>query len=237
MISTKLHLNWQPCACINVKGQKEHLHQIADKIQRLDRVQVRPPLLKPSAICAAGEDVLLCSDDERRAIVQITLTCIWWCYYLHVWDSHRASVSVSKRITRKFRPVQVPYILNESALTVTPYEKDLGVWVASDLTWSKHITKGCAKDNKLLSFLRRTTLDISSVRTHRTLYLAVVHPALGYTTQVWSPQTVKLIDKLERIQRRATKYILGLPFLCAESLQKNAFSLPIYYLCAIGTNS
>ena len=53
---------------------KEHLRQITDKIQPLDQVQVRPPLLKPSAICAAGEDVLLCSDDERRAIVQITLT-------------------------------------------------------------------------------------------------------------------------------------------------------------------
>ena len=43
---------------------KEHLRQIVDKIQRLDQVQVRPPLLKPSAICSAGEDVLLCSDDE-----------------------------------------------------------------------------------------------------------------------------------------------------------------------------
>ena len=32
---------------------KEYLHQIADKIQRLDQVQVRPPLLKPSAICTA----------------------------------------------------------------------------------------------------------------------------------------------------------------------------------------
>ena len=45
---------------------KELLRQIADKTQRLDQVQVRPPLLKPSAICTAGEDVLLCSDDERR---------------------------------------------------------------------------------------------------------------------------------------------------------------------------
>ena len=52
---------------------KEHLRQIADtmKIQRLDQVQVRPPLLKPSAICTAGEDVLLCSDDESPNHVSI----------------------------------------------------------------------------------------------------------------------------------------------------------------------
>ena len=53
---------------------KEHLRQIADWIQRLDQVQVRPPLLKPSTICTSGEDVLLCSDDERRAIVQSSLS-------------------------------------------------------------------------------------------------------------------------------------------------------------------
>ena len=136
-----------------------------------------------------------------------------------------------QRITRKSRPVQVSYILNESPLTVTPYEKDLGVWVASDLTWSKHITEGYAKANKLLGFLRRTTLDIGSVRTRRTLYQAVVRPALGYATQVWCPQTVKLIEKLERIQRRATKYILGLPFLCAESYKERLLSTDLLPLC------
>ena len=136
-----------------------------------------------------------------------------------------------QRITRKSRPFQVSYILNESPLTVTPYEKDLGVWVASDLTWSKNITEGCAKANKLLGFLRRTTLDIGSVRTRRTLYLAVVHPALGYAAQVWCPQTVKLIEKLERIQRRATKYILGLPFLCAESYKERLLSTDLLPLC------
>ena len=134
-------------------------------------------------------------------------------------------------ITRKSCPVQVSYILNESPLAVTPYEKDLGVWVASDLTWTKHVTEGCAKANKLLGFLRRTTLDIGSVRTRRTLYLAIVRPALGYATQVWCPQSVKLIEKVERIQRRATKFILSLPFLCAESYKERLQSTDLLPLC------
>ena len=50
---------------------KEHLRRIADNIQRLDQVQVRPPLHKPSAIYTAGEDVLLCSDDESPNHVNI----------------------------------------------------------------------------------------------------------------------------------------------------------------------
>ena len=85
---------------------KEHLHQIADKIQRLDQVQVRPPLLKPSAICTTGEDVLLCSDDESPNPANI-----WWCYYQHVWDSHRAC-QVSSRYDKTgfhccFGPVDI----------------------------------------------------------------------------------------------------------------------------------
>ena len=50
---------------------KEHLRRIADNIQRLDQIQVRPPLHKPSAIYTAGEDVLLCSDDESPNHVNI----------------------------------------------------------------------------------------------------------------------------------------------------------------------
>ena len=95
----------------------------------------------------------------------------------------RRQVQVSayhKKVSSTPSPLHLERV---TADTVTPYEKDLGVWVAIDLTWSKHITEGCAKANKLLGFLRRTTLDIGSVRTRRTLYLAVVRPALGYATR------------------------------------------------------
>ena len=100
-------------------------------------------------------------------------------------------------------------------------------------TWNHPLLNTCAKATctKLLGFLRRTTLDIGSVRTHRTLYLAVVGPALGYATRVCCSQTVKLIEKLEKIQRRVTKYILGLPFLCAESYKERLLSTDLLPLC------
>ena len=38
--------------------------------------------------------------------------------------------------------------------------------------------------------------------------IAVVRPALGYATQVWAPQTIDLIRRIERVQQRASKFIL-----------------------------
>lgn len=51
----------------------QHLGHIARKITHPDRVQIEPPLRNPAALCVASDDVLVCADDERRAIFQVTL--------------------------------------------------------------------------------------------------------------------------------------------------------------------
>ena len=137
-----------------------------------------------------------------------------------------------QRVTRKYSPVEYPYQLKNQVLTVTPEEKDLGVWVTSDLTWSKHVLDRCAKANKLLGFLCRCAAEVRDRNTRRILYLSVARPVLGYATQVWTPQSIELCKRMERIQRRASKFILNLPFLCNESYQDRLISinlLPISY--------
>ena len=61
---------------------------------------------------------------------------------------------------------------------------------------------------------------MKNVSTRRTLYLAVVRTTLGYATQVWSPQSIDLIKRTERIQRRATKFILNLLYMCGETYKE-----------------
>ncbi len=114
-------------------------------------------------------------------------------------------------ITRRSQQINHPYtIKGKLELTHIPVQnKDLGIWIASDLTWSKHVLDRCAQANKLLEFVKRCSGEISDVRTRRTLYLSLVRSAFGYSSQVWSPQTVTLIQRMERVQRRATKYILS----------------------------
>ena len=64
------------------------------------------------------------------------------------------------------------------------------------------------------------------------MYLALVRPHLGYATQVWSSQSIELMKSLERVQRRATKYILMLPSQTEWSYQDRLIQcnlLPISY--------
>ena len=63
------------------------------------------------------------------------------------------------------------------------------------------------------------------MRTRRALYLSLVRSVFGYSRQVWTPQTVTLIHRVERVQRMATKYILNLPYLCSETYRERLVSL------------
>ena len=62
--------------------------------------------------------------------------------------------------------------------------------------------------------MRRASRYIQSTQTRRTLYLSIVGCHLGYATQVWSPQSIGLLKRVENVQRRATKLILKLSFRC-----------------------
>ena len=73
------------------------------------------------------------------------------------------------------------------------------------------------KANKILGYVKRTSNSIKSIDTKRTIYLTIVRAHLAYSSPVWAPQTVDNIKNIERIQRRATKYILGLSYRCRDT--------------------
>ena len=101
-------------------------------------------------------------------------------------------------------------------------------------TWNRQVFEQCSHANKMLGFVKWNTRHIQSTMANliRSIYLTIVKPHLGYATQVWVPQSIYLISNLEKIQRRATKYILKLPFSCCQSYEKRLKTLsllPISY--------
>ncbi len=131
------------------------------------------------------------------------------------------------RVTRKHNKIIYPYKLHETILTSTECERDLGVLTSSDLTWSKHIDHQCSKANKILGYVRRSTLDIKNTTVLRTLYLSLVRTQLCYGSQIWAPQTITAIQQAERLQRRATKFVLDLPFRCNTTYEERLLQLDL----------
>ena len=79
-------------------------------------------------------------------------------------------------LTRKLTPVMYNYELNNEILIQTECEQDLGVFLDKNLTWKRQVYEQSAKTNKLLGYIRRSTMYIHSQEVRRTLYLALVRP-------------------------------------------------------------
>ena len=69
---------------------------------------------------------------------------------------------------------------------------------------------------KILGLIRRT-ITCKDTQLIVPVYTAIVRPHLEYCIKAWRPYRKKDIDKLERIQRRATKMIPELRDLSYES--------------------
>jgi hypothetical protein len=137
----------------------------------------------------------------------------------------------SQRITWKTMPITNDYKLNTLNIQQTDSERDLRVWVENRLTWNKQVNEQSTKANKLLGYIRRSSLYIHNTAVRRTLYLALVRPHLGYATQTWAPQSVELLKQVERTQRRATKFILELPFSSTVDYTTRLQALSLLPIC------
>ena len=112
-------------------------------------------------------------------------------------------------VTCKKAPVSFPYHLGSKELLRVDDEKDLGVIFSSKLQWNLHINQMVSKVKRQLGVLQRTCYSLTDINIRCTLYLSLVKSNLSYATQVWSPtHNRQLSERIERVQRRATKWIL-----------------------------
>ena len=137
-------------------------------------------------------------------------------------------------ITRRKSPLIYPYALGDHQLLSSDVESDLGItMISSRLLWNVQINKVRSKANKTLGLIRRSTMEITDTNARRLLYLQLMRSNFSYATQAWCPQSVKLIEDVEKVQRRATKYILNLGFISQTLLtRQDSFSsniLPVSY--------
>jgi hypothetical protein len=105
---------------------------------------------------------------------------------------------------------KVPYFyeLNNNILQQVTSNPYLGINISEDLKWSNQINKTATKANSTLAFLKRN-LRHCPEQCKKLAYLALVRSILEYASVVWDPYLIKDIEQLEKVQRRAARFITG----------------------------
>ena len=106
------------------------------------------------------------------------------------------------------------YKMGDAVLGRTTQEKDLDVTFSADMKVSEQCGIVASKGNKILGLIR--TITYKEKQLIVPLNKAIVRPHLEYCIQAWRLYR-KDIDKLETIQRRATKMIPELRDLSYEN--------------------
>ena len=101
------------------------------------------------------------------------------------------------------------YRMGDTWLDSSICERDLGVLVYNKLNMNQQCDKAAKKANAMLGCIARS-IESRAREVIIPLYSALVRPPLEYCVQFWAPQFQKNIDKLERVQRQATRMVEGL---------------------------
>lgn len=109
-------------------------------------------------------------------------------------------------ITHKKNKQSFTYSANNVFLSEVTEYKYLGLWITNNLKWNLHIDKVTANACRKLFFLRRA-LKQSTFSVRSLAYKTIILPVLDYAAIIWDPYTQTNIKKLERVQRKAVRFI------------------------------
>ena len=104
------------------------------------------------------------------------------------------------------QPMTKFYTLGGEIIEEVNQAKYLGVTLTSELNWSTHIDITTNKANSTLGFLRRN-LRYSPKSLKELSYMSLVRSKLEYCASIWDPHFTKDTDKLERVNRRAARFV------------------------------
>ena len=102
--------------------------------------------------------------------------------------------------------IEADYTLHGQKLEVVHSTKYLGVNIQDNGKFDVHINSITNAGNKMLGFTRRN-LRVNSKSVKEKAYKMLVRPRIEYAAAVWDPHQKDQIASLEKIQRRAARFV------------------------------
>ena len=149
---------------------------------------------------------LITTENDRLTLQKDLQAIVYWInkYMLKLNEAKCKVVSYGRHIDKSFS-----YSINGNDLENLDSYKDLGVIFDSKLKFGLHINEKVNKANAMLGIIKRNFTDLSK-HAFLCLYKSMVRSHLEYAEPVWNPHYKEYIEKIERVQMRATKLLPGL---------------------------
>ncbi len=112
------------------------------------------------------------------------------------------------RVSRSREPGNPSYTMLGTNLEEKPEITYLGVIIQNNLSWNKQTEHAASKATRILNFIMRNFSPASKTIKEK-LYFTLVRPHLEYGSVAWNPYSVKNISSLEKVQRRAARFVCG----------------------------
>ncbi|XP_077989960.1 uncharacterized protein LOC144444422 [Glandiceps talaboti] len=98
--------------------------------------------------------------------------------------------------------------MGDNILRIVKQHSYLGIELSHDLEWKHHISNITSKASRILGLLQRHLHDCPP-STKQTAYMSLVRPRLEYCASIWDPYTKVGKNAVEKIQRKAARFVTG----------------------------
>ena len=111
-------------------------------------------------------------------------------------------------LSHKKKTIEYKYTLKGTELEFLTSIKYLGVNITNDLHWGKLIEEICNKSYRTLGLLKRN-LSSCPMEVKLQAYKGLIRPVLEYASTAWDPHQSYLQEKLEKVKKRAARFIIS----------------------------
>lgn len=168
------------------------------------------PACVSSQVRLFADDCLLyrpitCTEDQLRLQRDLDILCDWASRWGMKFNPSKCAIM---RIARSNTPLTRIYSMTGIPISQVEEAKYLGLTLSDDLSWSTHVQNTYCRANRTLGFLRRN-LRRCPEQLKETAYFALVRSVMEYSCTIWDPYLKGDIEQLDKVQRRAARFVKG----------------------------
>ena len=147
-------------------------------------------------------------NDQKTLQDDLDRLCTWtktWQMEFNVDKCHIMHFNMKKNTPKR------TYSMMDKTLIDVEHHPYLGLELDNKLNWHKHISNITAKAQRKLNFIQRNMLKCPPTLKAKT-YFTLIRPGLEYCAHIWDPHTLNDKTKIERIQHKAARFTLNIPY-------------------------